>query len=50
MDENFEYLYYLSWKLGWDESDEAPESGDSDGDGPIILDGDDDAGEDTEDG
>lgn len=25
----------------WDEDDPAPESGDSDGDGPIVLDGDD---------
>ncbi len=29
-------------------NDETPESGDSDGDGPIILDGDDDTGEDTD--
>ena len=29
-------------KYIWDEDEPAPESGDSDGDGPIILDGDDD--------
>ena len=32
----------------WDEDEPAPESGDSDGDGPIILDGDDE-GEDIDD-
>lgn len=39
--EYIEYLSYLSWNFGWDEDDPAPESGDSDGDGPIVMDPDD---------
>lgn len=42
MDEFIEYLYYLSWKFGWD--DDTPESGDSDGDVVPPMDGDDEHG------
>jgi hypothetical protein len=40
---------FAGYVIGWDEEDEAPESNDSDGDFVPPIDGDDDAGEDSED-